>query len=61
MVSVCERDSVAPVKATLRHVRKAPRLELRTYDQGHFDIYLGVGFAEVIEDQVVFLRTHLRP
>jgi uncharacterized protein len=61
MVNACEKDTVAPIKATLRHVRKAPSLELRTYDRGHFDIYVGPGFAEVVEDQVAFLRKHLLP
>ncbi|MFD6548000.1 alpha/beta fold hydrolase, partial [Bacillus cereus] len=38
---VCETDSVAPAKATLRYARTAPHGEIRTYDAGHFEIYLG--------------------
>lgn len=47
---VCEADTVAPAKATLRHAAKAPRGEIRRYPAGHFDIYLGEHFEHVIND-----------
>src|SRR5690606_14231942 len=56
---VCDRDTVAPAAATLRHAAKAPRGEVRLYDAGHFDIYLGDAFDRVIADQVAFLRQHV--
>jgi fermentation-respiration switch protein FrsA (DUF1100 family) len=61
MVNVCDRDSVAPARATLRHVGRAPYLELCHYDLGHFDIYSGEGFEQVVADQVDFLIRHLSP
>jgi len=56
---VCDRDTVAPAPATLRHAAKAPKGEVRRYDAGHFDIYLGKEFDRVIADQIAFLRKHV--
>jgi pimeloyl-ACP methyl ester carboxylesterase len=52
---VCDRDTVAPAPATLRHAAKAPKGEVRRYDAGHFDIYIGDDFDRVIADQIAFL------
>ena len=56
---VCERDTVAPAPATLRHAAKAARGEVRRYDAGHFDIYVGEDFNRVVADQITFLRLHV--
>jgi hypothetical protein len=56
---VCETDSVAPAKATLRHVRKAPLGEIKLYPEGHFDIYVADSFERVVADQIRFLSTHV--
>ena len=56
---VCDRDTVAPAAATLRHAAKAPKGEVRRYDAGHFDIYIGDDFDRVITDQIAFLRQHV--
>ncbi|GAA4642021.1 alpha/beta hydrolase [Gordonia humi] len=56
---VCDRDSVAPAPATLRHVAKSPRGEIRRYDEGHFDIYVDEAFEQVVTDQLDFLRRHV--
>ncbi|VXA57480.1 Quorum-quenching protein AidA [Acinetobacter proteolyticus] len=53
---VCEDDSVAPSKATLRHANRTPHKEIKRYDYGHFDIYLGAAFEHVIQDQIDFLK-----
>jgi uncharacterized protein len=55
---VCDDDSVAPARATLRHAAKAPRGEIRRYPVGHFDIYLGNPFERAVADQLAFLREH---
>lgn len=52
---VCDSDTVAPARATVRHVRKAPRSEIVHYDEGHFDIYVGEPFERNIADQLEFL------
>ena len=56
---VCDRDQVAPAAATLRHAAKAPRGEIRRYDSGHFDIYIGDDFEHVVADELDFLRRHV--
>lgn len=56
---VCDTDTVAPAKATLRHAAKAPRGEVRRYPVGHFDIYVGEHFERVVTDQLAFLQTHV--
>lgn len=56
---VCDTDTVAPAKATLRHAAKAPRGEIRRHPVGHFDIYVGEMFERVVADQLAFLRTHV--
>lgn len=53
---VCETDSVAPAKATLRHAHRAPRREIKQYKDGHFEIYVGEAFERVVRDQLDFLR-----
>lgn len=57
LMQVCEPDTVAPHKATLRHVQRAgnPAIDCRTYPYGHFDVYLGAPFEAVIADQIAFL------
>jgi hypothetical protein len=52
---------VAPAAPTRRYAAKAPRGEVRLYDEGHFDIYVGAAFEKVIADQLAFLQTHVPP
>jgi pimeloyl-ACP methyl ester carboxylesterase len=59
LFAVCKPDSVAPSKATLRHVRKAPKGEIKLYDAGHFDIYVGDDFEMVLADELAFLAEHV--
>jgi hypothetical protein len=56
---VCDDDTVAPAKATLRHAAGAPRGEVRRYAAGHFDIYTGAEFERVVADQLAFLGRHV--
>lgn len=58
---VCENDSVAPAKPTLRYAATAPKGEVKTYREGHFEIYLGEAFERVIADQLAFLKQHVPP
>ncbi len=58
---VCDADTVAPAKATLRHAAKAPRGQIHRYPVGHFDIYIGDEFERVITDQLAFLNKHVPP
>ena len=56
---VCDTDSVAPPKATLRHAAKASQGTVHRYPVGHFDIYLGAEFERVVADQLAFLEEHV--
>jgi pimeloyl-ACP methyl ester carboxylesterase len=53
---ICSDDSVTPAKQTLRHVSRSPQKEIKLYEYGHFDIYVGDAFEHVIRDQLDFLR-----
>lgn len=57
--AVCEVDTVAPSRATLRHVAKAPRGEIHLQHGGHFDIYIGEDFESNIAQQLAFLTRHV--
>lgn len=56
---VCDHDSVTPAEETLAYARTAPKGEIKSYDAGHFDIYLGEPFEEIVVDQAEFLARHL--
>lgn len=58
---VCETDTVAPAKATLKHAEKAPKGKIKRYRDGHFDIYVGEAFERVVCDQIDFLHRHVAP
>lgn len=53
---VCNNDTVAPSGPTLRYATQTPRKEVLRYDYGHFDIYVGSAFDEVVGDQLDFLQ-----
>ena len=58
---ISNTDSVTPPAQTLRYARTAPRGEIKRYDAGHFDFYLGQPFEELVRDQVEFLSRQLHP
>jgi hypothetical protein len=58
---VCDKDSVAPSGQTLKHVSKAPRGMVKTYPEGHCDIYVGQAFEQVVADQIDFLHRTVPP
>lgn len=58
---VSNTDSVTPPTQTLRYARTAPFGEIKRYDAGHFDFYLGEPFEALVRDQVEFLSRQLRP
>jgi dienelactone hydrolase len=58
LVCVADRDVVTPPEPALAAAAKAPRGEVRHYDAGHFDIYVGETFERVVGDQIAFLEKH---
>lgn len=59
LFSICERDTVAPAGPTQRYAAQAPKGEIRLYDAGHFDIYVGRDFEVNIADQLDFLTRNV--
>lgn len=53
---VAMKDSVAPSRSTIWHVRKARQGRIKRYRTGHFDLYLEPWFDEVVADQIEFLQ-----
>ncbi|MEV4154936.1 alpha/beta fold hydrolase [Nocardia salmonicida] len=59
LFAICEADTVAPAAPTQRYAAQAPRGEIKLYDVGHFDIYIGDAFEANITDQLAFLARHV--
>ncbi|WNM31947.1 alpha/beta hydrolase [Streptomyces sp. Li-HN-5-11] len=59
LVCVCERDKVTPARKTEQLASRAARGEVKRYDAGHFDIYVGDWFERVVADQIDFLERHV--
>lgn len=58
LVCVADGDRITPPGPAVRMAARAPRGELRRYPVGHFEIYHGETFQQVIGDQIKFLRQH---
>ncbi|WP_433755711.1 alpha/beta hydrolase [Nocardia sp. CA-135398] len=56
---ICDRDSVTPPRKTEKYAAQAARSEVIHYDAGHFDIYVGDAFENVIREQIAFIRKHV--
>lgn len=52
---LCEHDKLIPVKSSLRHARRAPKGEVHVLPYGHFDIYDGAPFQDVLGRELDFL------
>ncbi len=62
LIGICNRDSVAPPAAAEACAHRAgARSEIRRYDIGHFDIYVGDGFERAVQDQIDFFTRTLHP
>ena len=58
LVCVADDDPIIPPGPAIRMADRAPRGELRCYPGGHFGLYQGERFDQVVGDQVEFLREH---
>lgn len=59
LVCACEKDTVAPYKATAKYASGLPNVTLKSYPFGHFDIYVGEPFEQAVGDQTAFLTANL--
>lgn len=55
------RDQTTPPELAVRAAHRMPHAEVRRYDFGHFDVYHGSGFEQVISDQLEFVQRTLLP
>ncbi len=60
LFAICERDTVAPAGPSRKYAARAPKGEIKLYDVGHFDIYVGDAFERNVTDQLAFLHAHVR-
>jgi uncharacterized protein len=58
---ISNTDTVTPPEETERYALTAPRGEIKHYDAGHFEFYLGEPFEKLVRDQIEFLTRHLHP
>lgn len=58
---ISDTDTVTPPAETERYARAAPRGEIKHYDAGHFEFYLGEPFERLVRDQTEFLTRQLSP
>lgn len=58
LLIACLKDTVAPVRPTLRYARKLKKGEVIELDAGHFDIYVGDWFEKNITLQLDWLARH---
>jgi len=61
LVLVCDDDAVTPADQAAALASRAPRLELRRFPAGHFEVYRGEWFDLALVVQTEFLVRHLLP
>lgn len=61
LVLVCDDDAITPADQAAALASRAPRMELRRFPVGHFEVYLGEWFERAVAVQTEFLRRHLLP
>ncbi|OBC12622.1 alpha/beta hydrolase [Mycobacterium sp. 852013-50091_SCH5140682] len=57
---ISDTDTVTPPEQTERYALTAPLGEIKHYDAGHFEFYLGDAFEKLVSDQTEFLTRHLQ-
>jgi dienelactone hydrolase len=58
---IAENDSIAPAAPTHAIAKRVARAQVKSCPNGHFDYYSGIGFEEVVADELEFLIRHLSP
>lgn len=61
LYTIGEQDVVTPARLAHDAARRAPRGEIKAYPCGHFDVYVGALWEQIVADQTEFLVRHLRP
>jgi fermentation-respiration switch protein FrsA (DUF1100 family) len=58
LVCIAERDDLTPPEIA-RELAERGGAEVRGYDLGHFEIYVGEGFERIVSDEAAFLVRNL--
>lgn len=61
LYSLCDEDSVAPIRTSLKAAERTKHAIVKRYEIGHFDIYFDDWFEKAVYDQTDFLVSVLRP
>jgi len=61
LYSLCDEDSVAPIRTSLKAAARTKHAIVKRYPVGHFDIYFDDWFEKAVYDQTDFLVSVLRP
>lgn len=56
LVCACDHDTAAPPAPIIRAAQHHANVQVLRYPYGHFDIYVGDGFAQAAPDQLAFLQ-----
>ena len=59
LACLCEHDTITPHRPARRVAKNAPNGQLRAYPIGHFDLFAGAAFEQVVDDQTAFLQHSL--
>jgi dienelactone hydrolase len=59
LYSIAEQDRVLGAKGAHDAAHRAPLSEVKSYDCGHFDVYVSPHWEQVVADQTEFLVRHL--
>ena len=58
-MAACSNDMLAPAEKTIKLAKNAKRLTYKSYDCGHFEIYLPPFFEEVMNEYTAFYNKAL--
>lgn len=59
LACLCEHDKITPHRPARRVATNAPNGQLRAYPIGHFELFVGAAFEQVVSDQTAFFQHNL--
>lgn len=60
LYGICETDTVAPAKKSVKYAEKSEKATIKYYPRGHFDVYDGENFQRAIKDYIEFFKSHVK-
>ncbi len=60
LMQVAWKDQTTPPGAAIAAAKTNRRVKLKSYDVGHFKLYLGDWFETTVADQIAFLNSHFQ-